>query len=162
MAVLNPLNYLGQSWSLWPAYSPDGGLNIVSGVEKVSAHIISILLIRPGEDLMHPGLPLAPDLFDPLSDYNAQYWVYTAEQQIRRYVSGLDDIRVSINTFPDPENKLAANIQFRAKDSPDTNALTFGWYEYQGAIAVLENVESFLDSVYLNGNKMQRFRGFSR
>jgi hypothetical protein len=72
----------------------------------------------------------------------------------------LDDLRVSINTFPDPENKLSADIQFTVKGFPDVNALTFGWYEYQGAIAVLENVESFLDSVYLNGSQIQRFKGF--
>jgi hypothetical protein len=157
---LNPIDYLGQSWSLWPPSGSDGGLNIVSGVDKVSAHIISVLLLRPGEDLMHPGLPLAPDLFDPLSDYNAQYWVYTAEQQIRAYVSGLDALKVDIDTFPDPENKLQANIRFSVKNYPDTNALTFGWYEYQGAVSVLSNIESFLDSVYLNGSKFPRFRGF--
>ena len=166
MAALNPLSYLGRSWSLWPPDRPNGSLKIVEGAEKMSAHIISVLLLRPGEDLMHPEMPMAPDLFDPLSGYNAYYWVYHAEQKIRKYVVGIDQLNINIleNTdfgIPDPDNRLMANIEFSALNS-DVNALTFGWHEYQGMLRSSTNAESFYDSIYLNSNKMRRFDGLNR
>lgn len=165
MPAINPLDYLGQSWTLWQPLASSGALHIVSGVEKISAHIISVLLLRPGEDLMHPDLPMAPDLFDPLSTVNAYYWAYHTEQKIRKFVSGLDQLKVVVegvdeNYIPDPYNRLHATIQFTPLYYPDPNALTFGWYEYRGAIAdPSSGIEPFLDSIYLNNAKHPRFNG---
>jgi hypothetical protein len=166
MPAIKPLDYLGQSWSLWPPSRNDGSLKIVARNEKISAHIISILLLRPGEDLMHPEMPMAPDIFDPLSGYNANYWVFHAEEKIRRWVNGLNLVKVNIvennyDSIPDVSNSLTANISFSTNDSGDTNALTFGWHEYQGMFMDRGNSEAFFDSVYLNSNKLSaRFDGF--
>ncbi|MBW4514596.1 MAG: GPW/gp25 family protein [Timaviella obliquedivisa GSE-PSE-MK23-08B] len=156
MPALNAA-FIGSAWSLWSATDDRGGLNIVSGDRKIAADIISVLLIRKGEDPVHPQYGLAPDLFEPLSNYAPQYWVHNAQNEIMRWVPGIEKITVSIDQFPDRENKLGANIIFVPKGRADQNLLTFGWYAYTGAIWN-QSLDKFMDDVSLNG---ARFNGFT-
>jgi len=58
----------------------EGELNIVSGVEAVTARILHLLLTRRGEDPIHPDMGLAPDLFAPFSFSAASALAYQTEQ----------------------------------------------------------------------------------
>lgn len=152
MSPISPYAHVGNTWSLWAPAGDDGGLNLVSGVRKVASDIISVLLIRQGEDPLHPEFGLAPDLFDSLSSYDPQYWVYHAREAILRWVAGLSALQIEIQQFPDPENRLAAHIAFTPSLYTDPNILTFGWYAYTGAIWSRE-LTTFLAGVQLNGEK---------
>ncbi len=150
------LDFLGNAWSLWPPSNEAGGLNIASGIQKMSGDILSVMLLRPGEDPIHPASAIAPDLFESTSGYNARVWVYEVEQRIKTQVAGIDKeaLKVGLNT-PDRENSLQAYVSFSPLAYPSENLLTFGWYAYTGAIWN-QDLGTFLDSIQLNG---RRFAG---
>lgn len=157
MAALG--NFIGQSWSLWPPGSVKDGINIVGGSKKIASDILSVLLLRGGEDLIHWNLGWAPDMFDSMSLPDTQYWVYNAQQEIWKWVPGLASPPIveiageygsSRIPFPDPENGLTANIIFTPASGPDSNVLTFGWYAYTGAIWN-KDLATFRQGLTLNG-----------
>ena len=150
------MSFLGNSWSLWPPHNERGQLNIVSGLSKITSDIISVCLTRKGECPLHPDYGIAPELFQPLSDYDSQYWVYHLQNEIIKWVEGLQSLTVDIAENADSNNSLGVVIEFIPLLRPDTNILTFGFYEYQGAVWS-QGIEQFMDGVGING---QRFRGF--
>ena len=136
------------------------GLNIVSGVRKITHDILSVCLIRKGEDPMHPDFGMAPDIFDPLSSYPAEYWVYHAEQEILKWVAGIESLKIDIENlkdgvFADYRNDLITNIRFIPTFDVDVRVLTFGFYNYQGAIWD-RDFNTFLSDIYLDGSAFQR------
>lgn len=149
------LEFLGSSWSLWPPHDERRQLNIVSGTRKITSDILSVCLTRRGECPLHPDYGIAPELFQPLSDYSPQYWVYHLEEEISKWVEGLEILSVEVADKFDYTNELRTVISFVPKIQPDNNILTFGFYQYQGAVWG-NDVKSFLDQVALNG---ERFDG---
>lgn len=147
---------LGSVWSLWQPGTAQRGLNIVTGDRLTASLIISVLLIRQGEDAIHPTLGIAPELFEPISGYNPRLWSASAREEILRWVGTIEDLSIQINKSQDAENRLSAYIVFRSKNKPDRNVLTFGWLEYTGALYNRE-MSAFLDDLQLND---QRFTGF--
>ncbi|MEM8602890.1 MAG: hypothetical protein AAGF24_03505 [Cyanobacteria bacterium P01_H01_bin.121] len=143
-------DFLGSAWSPWPPHNLDGSLNIVSGPRKITADIISVCLIRRGEDPLHPDLGMAPLLFEPLSNYDPQFWVYEAESTIKKWVAGIDKLTVRIPDYEDYKNRLTTEISFIPLQQPDLNILTFPWYTYEGALWD-QNLQGFLRAVSLNG-----------
>jgi hypothetical protein len=148
--------FLGNSWSLWPPQNERGTLNIVSGANKITSDIISLCLTSKGECPLHPDYGIAPDLFQPFSGYDAQFWAYHLEQEIQKWVEGLAFITVKISNDLASTNNLVATIEFVPMLRPDTNILTFGFYEYQGAMWN-QGIDKFMDAIALNG---VRFQGF--
>ena len=139
---------LGSAWSLWPPCS-SRGFNRVSGARRVSHSIISVCLIKKGEDLIHPDFGIAPDLFAPLSDSDPEYVVYHLEEELRRWVEGWEVMQV--RAMPDdPGNALNLTINFLPQQDFDTHLLTFPFYQYQGAFFG-DNLAGFLDSINLDG-----------
>ena len=140
--------HLGNAWSLWPPCGPRG-FNIVSGARRVSHSIISVCLVKKGEDLIHPDFGIAPDLFDPLSDVDVEYVVYHLEQELRRWVEGYEQLQVAAQP-DDIGNALHLNIGFLPQQDPDSHNLTFPFYQYQGAF-LGDDRTGFLDSINLDG-----------
>jgi hypothetical protein len=152
----NYLPHLGSGWSLFPPDSERGGFNLASGTRKITADILHVLLLRQGEDPMNPTMGIAPELFEPMSNYSPQYFVYQAQQTILEWVAGIYQLYVGFSRYQDYENQLQVEVQFIPKDIPDLNLLTFGYYQYQGAIWN-QGIEPFLDSIVLNGDRLIRF-----
>lgn len=50
------LPWLGSQFSLYPPINSDNSLNIVSGERAVNARLLHLLLMRKGEDPLHPQL----------------------------------------------------------------------------------------------------------
>jgi hypothetical protein len=144
-------DYAGSSLSLWPIHSPWGGLNFVSGFRKITHDILSVCLTRKGEDPIHPTFGLAPDIFDPMSGYPVQYWIYSVEEEIINRVAGIQDLRVEIVDFGDYRNELQTRITFTPSADPDSHVLTFGWFEYTGAIWN-QDLTTFLSDVRLDSS----------
>jgi len=130
----DPQKFVGSAASLWPPANERGQLNIVTGTRKVTHDILSVCLIQKGEDPIHPDFGMAPEIFDSLSDYPIEYWVYHAEQEIQKWVTGISRIDVQVIDFTDAGNRLQTEIRFIPSFTPDSHTLTFGWYDYQGAI----------------------------
>jgi hypothetical protein len=148
-------NQLGSQWSAWPPLV-ESGLNLVDGVRVISSEIISLLLTIKGENPVLWEFGLSPQLFDPLSTYDAEYWVYEAQREILRWVGGIKSLSVQIENFPDPYNRLSAFITFVPTSSNDQNLLVFPWYSYT-SLRTSTAREEFLDEIQLNG---QRWSGF--
>jgi hypothetical protein len=150
MVGLNLYPYVGQAWTLWdPGVA---GLNIVSGTKKITHDILTICLLRRGENPLHPDMGMSLEIFEPLSGYAPNYWAWQAEQEIAKWVTGIQSLRV--DTIAEERNSISTVIRFIPKSQPDTNFLTFGYYQYQGAIWS-QGIDDFLDSIQING---ERFR----
>lgn len=130
----DPLNFVGSAASLWPTANKRGGLNIVTGTRKITHDILSIFLTQKGEDPIHPDFGMLPEIFESLSDYPVEYWVYHAEQEVLKWVTGISALEVNVVDFTDAGNRLNTEIRFIPSFAPDSHTLTFGWHEYQGAI----------------------------
>jgi hypothetical protein len=156
LSTSNLYGFYGNAWSLWLPYDEYGNLNIVSGVRTISHAIISVCLIKKGEDPLHPDFGIAVDLFEPLSNYAPEYWVYHAELEIKRWVAGLDQLFVRVSEYTNYQNALRTEIYFTPKGEPDRHLLTFPFYSYQGAIWN-GDVGSFLDEIYLDEHPLHRF-----
>lgn len=152
----NTYDFYGNAWSLWLPYDQYGNINIVSGVRTISHNIISVCLIRKGENPLHPDFGMAPELFEPLSNYAPEYWIYHAESEIRRWVAGLDDLFVRVSEYTAYQNTLRTEIHFTPKGEPDRHLLTFPYYSYQGAIWN-GDIQPFLDELYLDEYPLRRF-----
>ncbi len=100
---------------------------------------------------MHPDLGLAPQIFEPLSGYAPQFWVYNAQQEILRWVAGIEQLYVDVGEFKDYRNDLTTVIQFIPKSEPDPHVLTFGYYAYQGAIWD-QGIDQLLNDIQLDGS----------
>ncbi|MFQ3618058.1 MAG: hypothetical protein SNJ57_13200 [Cyanobacteriota bacterium] len=148
--AIAPLQYLGSAWTLWSPYEIRNGLNIVRGSRKITHDILTVCLLRRGEDPMHPDMGLSPRLFEPLSGYAPQYWIYNIQQEILKWVAGIQQLSVDVGEFADYKNELTAKIQFVPKTEPDTHVLTFGYYAYQGAIWN-QGLDPLIRSIQLNG-----------
>lgn len=158
MAALQPSLYQfhGRAWSLFPPHN-NRGLNIVGGVNWIIHQIISLCLTRKGEDLIHPDRGLAPDLFASASDYDPEYLVYHLQDEIRRWIAGIEQFAtVRVTGYTSVENKLAINVVFVPLREPSQNILTFPYYQYQGA-RLNGKFDTFLDSIQLNGQPFRRF-----
>lgn len=156
-ANINPYAHLGTSWSLWPAHTPTGRLNMVGGVRIIASNILSVLLTKQGEDYIHPEKGLAPDLFENLNDVSPQYWAYESKSEIIKWVQGIESISVDTN-INHQDNRLEASIVFVPSNRPSTNTLTFGYYEYAGA-RYENGLDTFIADLSLN---REPFFGLSR
>jgi hypothetical protein len=145
------LEFLGQSWSLWP---PQGlrGFNFVQNLDKIASDIMTVCLTRKGDRPLYPDYGIAPDLFDPLSTYPVEYWLYHIQEEIIKWVEGIDVdlLRINVHPIVDSDNELATDIFFAPIIAPDQHILTFGFYSYQGAIWQNQSVENFLQDVSLD------------
>ena len=157
MPPIVPLDFIGSAWSLWPSHSDREGCNLVSGTRKITSDILTVCLLRKGEDPIHPDLGLAPDLFEPLSNYAPQYWVYNVQNEIRRWVAGIEQLSVDVVDYEDYKNRLTTEIRFVPKQEADNHILTFGWYAYTGAIWNQE-LDTFLEDITLDGSPFQALR----
>ena len=153
MVALNPYSYVGQALSLWDTGA--AGLNIVSGTRKITHDILTICLLRRGEDPLHPDMGMSLEIFEPLSGYAPNYWVWQAEQEISKWVTGIQSLQV--DTISEERNSISTIIRFIPKTEPDTNFLTFGYYQYQGAIWN-QGASDFLNSIQLNGEQFRLSR----
>jgi len=149
---MNQLEYLGNSWTLWQPYNLRGGMNIVSGTRKITSDILTVCLTRKGERPLHPTYGIAPELFEPLSNYAPQYWIYQISQEILNWVEGIEQLSVNTFDYEDYKNRLGTEISFIPQNVPDVNVLTFGFYEYQGAVWN-QSLDIFMDGVALNGSR---------
>lgn len=153
--------HLGKSVSLFPIANEDGSLNQVSGVRLAASEILSVLLIMTGEVYLMPGLGKAPEIFEPLSGYRPELWIYTSRKEIMQWCAGtVEDVQIEVGGMelygiPDPENRAHAYITFTPKFTPDKHLLTFGWYAYTGAIYD-QDFSTFLDGIEIDG---ERFTG---
>lgn len=146
----DPSALLGSGWSFWPAQdSETGGLHLVSGVWQTAHEIISVVLVRPGENLAHFDFGTAPDLFQPASEMEPEYLVYNLEQEILRWVNPAF-LRCRVSGYDAIDNRISVDAEFATSDSPSANLLSFPFYRYQG-VAISGEVQSFLTSVSLNG-----------
>lgn len=145
---VSPVSFLGRAWSAWPPESQNE-LNIVSGIRKISHDIVSLCLIESGADPIHPDYGLAPKLFDPLSGYTTQYFIYSLEQSIGKWISGISQHSVSVSPVDRYINSLAVQVLFVPIAYPDASILTFGYYEWQGAVWN-KDLTTFLNGVGLN------------
>lgn len=143
------LNYLGSGLSLWPFYNETGALNIVRGSRLIASQIMTVMLMQPWES-PHHSLGLSPELFEPLSNLQPQYWCYEAQREILRWVPGLEALSVYIPPQPDARAELSATIDFTPSASPTANTLTFGWYAYTGAMSS-NDFSQFRESISLDG-----------
>jgi hypothetical protein len=108
---------------------------------------------------LHPDFGLAPELFDPLSDYRPQYFIYQLREEVLKWVAGIEQISVQIPDYEDYKNRIEAQIRFRAVGQSAADLLVFDFYQYQGAI-YRDNVEPFLQSITLNTTPL--FSGLDR
>lgn len=148
--AIAPLKHIGSAWTLWTPYETRDGLNIVRGTRKITHDILTVCLLRRGEDPMHPDMGLAPRLFEPLSGYAPQYWIYNIQQEILKWVAGIQQLSVDVGEFEDYRNELTVRIQFVPKAEPDAHVLTFGYYAYQGAIWN-QGLDPLIRSIQLDG-----------
>ncbi len=147
--------FLGNAWSLWSPYDDLTGLNIVSGARQAVQAILSVCLIRKGEDPIHPDFGLAPDLFVPLTDADPEYWVYHLEQEIVRWVAGIQKLQVKVSGYNNVENQMMAEIGFLLRSEPTIHVLTFPYYQYQGAVFD-GAIAPFIEAVQLDGQPFSR------
>lgn len=150
MNAIAPLNYVGSAWTLWTPYETRNGINIVRGSRKITHDILTVCLLRRGEDPIHPDMGIAPRLFEPLSGYAPQFWIYNIQQEILKWVAGIQQLSVDVGEFQDYHNELTARIQFVPRAQPDIHTLTFGYYAYQGAIWN-QGIEPLIRSIQLDG-----------
>jgi len=150
-------DYMGSALGLWPMETSRGTLRIVRGPEKIADEITSVLLVQPGEIALYPSFGLAPDLFEPMSNAQPQYWCYRAHTAILKHVDGIEQLRVFIEEQPDAYNELKATIDFIPRDFPTLQTLTFGWFAYRGALFE-GDMESFRRSMSFNGEPFPIFR----
>lgn len=146
---MRDLSFLGKLWSPWLPYNSKGNPNIVSGTGAIAASMLSLFLTQKGEIAEEYNFGLAPDIFDPMSDYTPEYWIFNAEQEIATWIPGIAQLRISISGYEASDNRLDTFISFVPKGQPDRNLLVFPFYQYQGAIWDGE-IQQFLDGVYLN------------
>lgn len=153
----NPLSFVGSGWSLFPPHDEWGDLNILTGTRKITADILHVLLLRQGEDPMNPTLGIAPEIFEPLSNYAPQFFVYSVQEALRIWLKGqVEQFYIDFVRYRDSDNQIRVEIQFIPKMEPDVNILTFGYYAYQGAVWN-QGIEPLLDSVAINGLRLRRF-----
>lgn len=143
---------MGNAWTLWGGYCPEqNSFLTVSGPRQAAHAILSVCLIRKGEDPIHPDFGLAPQLFTPLSFEEPEYWVYHVEQEISRWVAGLQELQVQVSGYNNKDNRLETEIGFTLESEPSAHVLTFPFYRYQGAI--FEGAfEPFIASISFDGN----------
>lgn len=150
--------YIGTGISLWPTSNKRGQLNVVGGIELLSSQIITVLLLKPGEDPLHPTLGIAPDLYEPLSNEVPTFFLYKAEETIQKWLGHfLDGLWVRTNSDRAfYENRIAIDVIFRPKQEPKEGAfyLTLGWHEYTGVRSANKTIEEFRQSVALNGEPL--------
>lgn len=152
--IASRYDFLGQAWTFWPSYNDRGSLNVISGARRVAHEILSVLLIKKGEVPHQPDFGLAPDIFQPLSEYDPEYWVYHAEEAILKWVKTISELRVSITGYDNANNQLNAEIYYLPISSPNQFLLNFPFWLYQGAIWDGE-LETFLDNISINGQSFK-------
>lgn len=131
----------------------------MTDVQRITHGILSVCLVRRGEDPIHPSYGMAPELFEPLSNYAPEYWVWNAKKTLQRWVPGIQSLSVDVRNFDalNTGNQLQTEIRFIPKRSGDTNTLTWGYYAYQGAIWNRE-FSNFLADIHLNGQPVTQLR----
>lgn len=157
------LSYLGKEWGFYPPHNSNAGLNIVSGRKAIASRILHLFLTQKGEDPIHPSLGIAPELFEPLSNYDPRYFVFYAEQEIwdwnRKAKIGIGGLSVTTTVYEESNtNGIAISVQFVPEGESTASVLTFGFWEYMGAVHS-RSLDEFLDSVQLDGI---RFRSLTK
>jgi hypothetical protein len=153
------ITFTGNDWTFYAPHNPSSGLNIVSGVRAITSRILHVILTRKGEDPIHPSLGIAPDLFQPLSTYEPRYLAFHLEEAVMdwndRAKIGIGAIAVGIVIYEERyTNGMAIEIQFTPEEEDLVSTLTFGYWEYLGAVHE-RSLQEFLDGIQLDG---QQFR----
>lgn len=130
--AIRPLRHEGIAWSLFPPGDVRGGLNVVYGARRISADILAVLCIRPGEVPFQPGLGISPELFEPLSGKQPQYYRFKMTEAIRKYVKGIQELDIEFLEWRDYENYLNVSVTFAPLNEVTRHNLTFGYYSYAG------------------------------
>lgn len=148
--MTNNYSWFGSTWRLFPAFS-ERQLNIVSGVEVVTAKLIHLLLIDKGDDPFHPELGFAPGIFEPKSSRSAtkftedlaqaiQQWDVISPLGIKSFVLGTSDLPGS--------SQVLINLTFIPISEYQRHTLTFDYYSYQ---RLETSVDDFIASLRLDG-----------
>lgn len=156
MASISPFDHAGSGWTLWPPHTLRADLNVVEGVRRITADILSVCCIRPGENFVHPGLGFAPDLFQRMSHETPHYFLEKLQQAILDWVAGIEKIHVQYIDSADWSNQIRVEIQFQPTGYPTVHTLTFGYYKYTGPDMGSE--QQFLADVHLDGNPVYALR----
>ena len=157
-------DFFGRNVSMFPIGNDAGTFNQVDGVRLCASEILAVLLAMRGEVYLMPSFGLAPELFEPLSGYRPELWVYTAKEEILKWCSGIiENVAIEIGGVelygrPDTENRLHAQITFVPKAMPEQHLLAFGWYAYQGA-PYKEGLQLFLNDITLDGDRFTGLTG---
>ncbi len=148
--AFTPDSFFGNAWTWVPSHDDHGDPNIISGVRVITHSILWLLLTRKGEDPIHPDFGLAPRLFDPLSSYDPEYWVYNVEQEVSKWIAGIQTFTVRVSGYDAIDNQLQTEIYFTPESEPSTHLLTFPYYQYQDAV-LNGNSTAFFSSLALKG-----------
>lgn len=151
-------NYLGNQVSLYPFHNRRGDINVVSDVWACASRILTVILTQRGEDKMHPDMGMAPELFKPLSHYSPNYFVHQMTAEISKWNTlakiGLRALKIETTVYEDYRNGIAMQIWFTPVNESSASVLTFGYWEYIGAV-YSNNIDEFRDGLSLNGVRMK-------
>ena len=154
------MNYLGSQWSLFPPHDSTGGMNITNKARTISSQILSIILTHKGTRYIYPSFGIAPDLFEPLSNYKPRYLAIHLKDEILKWNyklnMGIEALDVGSIVYEDHrrENGIDLVIEFRPQNEVNANVLTVGYWEY---IDILKNynqqsIRNFIREVRLNND----------
>lgn len=125
-------------------------------VRLISANILTVLCTRPGEVPLHPTLGVAPDLFQPLSGKEPQYFRFKMREAILTWVAGIDYLDIDFIEWRDYENHLKVDVMFVPQVVASQHHLTFGWYSYLGPD--WSDSDRLMQDIYLDGRPFTALR----
>jgi hypothetical protein len=106
---------------------------------------------------MHPDFGLAPELFEPMSNYAPQYFIHSVRDEILKWLDGyLDYLSVDTDESKDRNNKIEVFIAYRPIGYADAHTLVYPFYGYVGP-SLNEGMDSFMSQVSLDGQLFPRF-----
>lgn len=148
-------------WSAFPPVTSQRQLNIVNGDMAVYKRILTLLLLKKGEDPLHPEMGLGIDIFDSLSSDNSQYLIHNIKQALVNWNTwaaiGIASFEVNLNDQTSDTNKLSIAVNFSSINSGESTILTFGYYQYTNAM-LTSDYAAFLDSVAVNGVRLKEWK----
>lgn len=153
--------YPGRNWTPFPPTTLKKQLNIVDGDRTVFMRILDFVLLRKGEDPLHPEMGVAVQLFEPLSSTPANFIVYHLKSELIKWnewaAIGIKDLEVSVNDQQIYTNSLEIRIGFSTIATGQATILTFGYYQYTNAI-LSNDFPPFLDSAAINGVRLREWK----
>lgn len=134
-----------------------GRPNLVRGHRTIASAILSLCLTQKGECPLHPDFGLAPELFEPMSNYAPQYFIHSVRDEILKWLDGyLDYLSVDTDESKDHNNKIEVFITYRPVGYADAHTLVYPFYGYIGP-SFNDGMDSFMSQVSLDGQLFPRF-----